>query len=136
MPLVVFVYSGDYTEKDVAEHVASLGRLLATQRRCGVIFQLTGARALNAHERALFARFIREHSADLKRVCVAAALVTDSALHHGVLTAVSWVVPMPCEVKVFSKAHEADTWMLQRLSHAGVSESALSQELRLTIPRC
>jgi len=119
-PIVVFHYPKDYSERDVAEHIADMTRLLRGNQPCGVIFHLTGARAFNANERAMFARFIKQYSTWLTRVCVASSLVTTSALHHGVLTAVSWVVPMPCDVKVHSQFDDALNWVSAKLAGRGL----------------
>lgn len=122
--MVVFTYTGDYSEADVVKHLEGLEALLREGRRCGVIFQLTGARVFSAKERGLFATFLKSHNRALAHTCVVASLVTTNPLHNGVLTAVTWVAPMPCPVKVFSKLDDARTWVnaaLTQLSPATTS---------------
>lgn len=114
-PLLVFHYPEQYSSEDVTVHVTELTNLLMRGQRCAAIFHLTGARAFNATERALFAGFVKEHAELVSRFVAAASLVTDSPLHLGVLTAVSWFVPMPCEVKVHLRLPDALGWARGRL---------------------
>jgi hypothetical protein len=118
-PLVVFTYTGNYSEADVVTHLQGFEQLVRAGRRCALVFQLTGSRVFSAKERSLFAQFVRAHSTALKQVCAVAGVVTTNPLHNGVLTAVAWVVPMPCPVKVFSRIQDAESWALGHLALTG-----------------
>ena len=77
----------------------------------------------NASERKLLADMLRSGDAD--RVS-AHAMVTDSALVRGVMTALDWVVKKPFKESAFADAREAVRWLATFTPELHVTEVVLA----------
>jgi hypothetical protein len=83
----------------------------------------------NAAERKLLADLLRSGAAD--RI-VAHALVTDSALIRGVMTALDWLVKKPFKESAFADPREAVRWLATFTPDLHVTEVVLG--LRAVVP--
>ena len=77
----------------------------------------------NANERKLLAEMLRSGDADS---ILGHAMVTDSALVRGVLTALDWVVKKPFKESVFGDAREAIRWLATITPELRVTEVVLA----------
>jgi hypothetical protein len=58
--------------------------------------------------------------AALGKRCVAQAIVMDSAIVRGAVTAVFWLQPPPWPIKTFASMEEADRWIRERIVEEGM----------------
>jgi hypothetical protein len=83
----------------------------------------------NAAERALLAELLRSGAADKIR---AHAMVTDSALVRGVMTALDWLVKKPFKESAFADPREAVRWLATFTTDLHVTEIVLG--IRAVVP--
>lgn len=110
--------------------IAGLRRSLTTEPRPITMLTVTHeAVPPNAAERKLLADLLRSGAAD--RV-LAHALVTDSALVRGVLTALDWLVKKPFKETAFADPREAVRWLAGFAPDLHVTEVVLG--IRAVVP--
>ena len=104
----------DGAEPDFETFLARSNELLATGERFAVVIDLHGNHA-NAERRSRLAAWYRAHQPSVARQVVAVAVVASSALHRGVVTAMSWLVTSPMPVASFAAAASARAWARQQM---------------------
>lgn len=73
------------------------------------------ATSLNAAQRKRLGDFTRKHEHRLAEVVIATAIVAESAVVRGAITAINWFAPPKFPQRVFSTRLEAETWLQERL---------------------
>jgi len=89
-----------------------------------IIADVRVAEVPSATERRLVGEAIRANDNCLRRILCGWAVVTDSLLHRGVITAISWISPSPCPLSTFSSVSRAEAWAQRQLSGVGSSSSS------------
>ena len=112
-------YPAQYTSEDIDGHLDRLRHYLSRNESFGVVFDLRHTRGLSATERASFGSFLQRHTGSLSRLCVGASIVTVSMVHRGVLTALSWIAPMPFAVHTAIDLDAGAGWIMARLEEHG-----------------
>lgn len=95
---------------DLDGFYADLDRLLARRETFATVQDLSGASPLDPKRRKRFAQFLAERAEVIKHYLVCNAIVVDSALTRGFVTAILWVTPSPVPYKVFATRADAIAW--------------------------
>ena len=74
------------------------------------------ASGLSSLQRKRMSEFAKTNERTLARVIIATAIVADSPMVRGVITAINWFAPPPYPQRVFSRRAEAETWLRERIS--------------------
>jgi hypothetical protein len=91
-------------------------KLLARGERVAYVHDLSGGKPMSATRRRRFSRFIEDERERLQRYVACVAVVLDSRVFEGVVTAVTWVVPPFVPLKVFySDKNAAYEWARSQL---------------------
>ena len=80
---------------------------------------LRGVQRLDAARRRRFVEFVEGNAEELREIVLGYAVLVDSKLMSGVVTAVLWLVQPPSPMKVFSNVAEAEAWLLSLQGDAG-----------------
>lgn len=118
-PLAVFESPGarPVSEIDTDSFYAELDRLLRRRERFATLHDLRDTRP-DATRRKRFADWIETHEAELRLRLAAHAVVVDSTLQRGMITAILWMTSPPCPMKVFDDREEAERWLLEMLARS------------------
>jgi hypothetical protein len=120
MPLVVdstllpelrLRYVGEYADEELSRFFSELEAVLRVPGRKVCVIDLTRAKPGSARHRQLQVAWIRKHEAALARDFAAAAIVTDSAIIRGTVTAVFWIRPLPFPTHVAATLASAEVWL-------------------------
>lgn len=84
-----------------------------------IVADCTTADAPNARIRKLMSTTFQENDATLRKVVVCWAVVMNSGLVRGVITALSWVYPPPMPFATHESISGAEAWCLHELSRKG-----------------
>lgn len=84
----------------------------------GIVHDIRGMPGLDAVQRKQFADYIEQKEGQLRDLIVGHAVVVDSAVERGIVTAVLWIRPAPFAVKVFTNERKAKEWIVGQLSSA------------------
>lgn len=85
--------------------------LLKQPGRKVCLFDLTKATTGTARQRQTQAAWIGKNEEALARDFAAAAIVTDSAIVRGTVTAIFWIRPLPFPTRVVATLEAADAWL-------------------------
>jgi len=110
-PLVVLRWGRQYTDAEWAAVITRMGELIQ-RGPFGVINDIRGGAAPTPVQRRTIASLYEEHDAAVRANFLAGALVGDSMLLRGVLTAMNWLRPAPHPVAIFGTIPAAETWVL------------------------
>jgi hypothetical protein len=116
LPLLRLRYVGEYSVAELTEFLRELDAVLDLPRRKACLIDLTGAKPGSATQRQMQANWIGEREEVLARGFSAAALVTDSAIIRGAITAVFWIRPLPFPTQVTPTLKSAEEWLEPFLS--------------------
>ena len=116
LPLLLLTYVGNYTDDELLRFFAEIEAVLAMPGRKACLIDLRQATAGTARQRQLQGEWIRKHEDTLKRDFCAAAIVTDSALIRGTVTAVFWIRPLPFPSHVTGTLELAHNWLAPYLA--------------------
>lgn len=102
----------EVSDESLAWFIADSEARLA--RRALHVSMHDGVRAggLSSRQRKIIAEHTRRVEPLLRDYMVAAAIVSRSAVVHGAITAINWLAPPVFPQKVFSRADEAEAWLL------------------------
>jgi hypothetical protein len=103
-------------------HIERLSRLLATEKRIGLLVDARGSEPLNAKQRAAVAAVHRQTFTRDPDVLVGVAVVLASALERGIMTAIVWAAGATFPTHAFATPELAFEWLQVRLPRAGLSE--------------
>ena len=119
-PLVVVVPQR-LDAADVAEFMAACDACYARRERFASLVDLTGvSEPPSAVQRKVLSDWAALRTVDMQRCSVATALVVQSPVVRGALTALQWVVTSPRPVRVVATQHEGTTFLLEALAEAGI----------------
>jgi len=110
------IYAGAYTDAELLQFLSEIDSALKVPGRKACVIDLTAAKAGTARQRGLQGEWIRTNEILLARDFAAAAVVTDSALIRGTVTAVFWIRPLPMPTHVTATVAEAEQWLAPFLS--------------------
>ncbi len=115
-PLVVIRWPrGPVTDADVEALIAlSLGHL-ARRERFASLHDGVRATGLDGRQRRRMADHVNAYRKPLGEWHVAAAIVVDSAIVRGIVTAINWLSPPPFPQRQFATRAEAEAWLLGML---------------------
>jgi hypothetical protein len=113
-------FAGSVTPADMGHVISQLLDLVARAEREGcrigllaLLDSLNPAR-VTAGMRKEHVELLRKHLPRLAAVTCAEARLVTSPILRGVLTAMSWLLPHPWPVEVFSQERDAFEWLKQR----------------------
>lgn len=105
---------------DEFEHFLEMGQ------PAGFIHDLRGVQRMDASRRRRFVEFIESHT-ELVRVLIDGyAVLVDSKVMAGVVTAVLWLVPPPCPMKMFTNEADAVAWLQARRDRRSSKPAAVA----------
>jgi hypothetical protein len=119
LPLLRLRYVGDFSDAELATFLRELEAVLELPGRKVAVFDLTEASAGSATQRQAQAAWIGKYERVLARDFAAAALVTDSAIIRGAVTAIFWIRPLPFPTRVTATVKSAEEWLAPYLSTLG-----------------
>jgi hypothetical protein len=111
LPILRLRYVGEYSEAELLRFLSEIDSVLKLPGRKACIIDLRQAKAGTARQRTLQGAWIRENEGVLARDFAAAALVTDSAIIRGTITAVFWIRPLPMPTHVTATVTDAERWL-------------------------
>lgn len=114
-PLIEIRYPDAFGSDDWAVLIEGLVGILKRDQPFAVINDVRSGAAPNALQRKQVADMYKAHPDLVKRNWLGTAFVTDSPIARGALTAVTWLIPQPHPVKVFSKYAEGEAWAQEQL---------------------
>ncbi len=106
---------GDFGSNAIEKHLAEVETYLDRGERWAAAFEMRNCRVITASERKQYTDLITRRGPHFKQTIQRCALVTESSLHRGALTAITWVVPLPFDVKFFSDSAGAERWLRETL---------------------
>jgi hypothetical protein len=122
--VVVTIYEG-WEARDLQAMFGEFEKLFQSSRRYALIVDTVRAdRVPNAMERALLTDWDVANTAHTERVNVGSAIVFNSALVRGTLTAIGWVVKRNVPIVYLPTVGEAAVWSAGKLDEAGIALSS------------
>lgn len=110
-PLVVLRAGSAYAQPEWDRMVLGMVELIR-QGPFGLITDARGGQMPNAVQRRSIVKVYEDYDRETRSHFLVAALVGESTLVRGVVTALTWVRPPPHPVKVFASLAEAEPWVL------------------------
>ena len=114
-PLVIFTLEGDLTQAQLDEHLREHRAVIDRNEPYAVVVDAMGMGSTEASFRKRYAEFISKNTPVLKRLCRGTAVVLQSPVARGAITAVTWMTTIPFPLKVFGDRHEALSWAKSQL---------------------
>ncbi|MCB9658762.1 MAG: STAS/SEC14 domain-containing protein [Polyangiales bacterium] len=114
--LVEFTYADGFTIDDFRGAMEFVARYTGQHRPIAILSEVRGTVPAGAADRRRMADIVRDHDQAAGHNICASAVVTDSTLMRGVLTAVSWIHATPYELRAFSDDDQARAWLRERLA--------------------
>jgi hypothetical protein len=111
LPVLRLCYIGDYSDAELATFLGELDGVLKLPGRKLCVFDLIRAATGTARQRQLQGAWIAKNEEALAREFAAAAIVTESAIIRGTVTAIFWIKPLPFPTKVVPTLSDADAWL-------------------------
>jgi hypothetical protein len=113
LPLAIFESPGalPVAEIDTDSFYAELARILRKRQLFATLHDIRGMRP-DAARRRRFAQWVKENEAELRQRLAAHAVVVDSGIQRGTITAILWFTSSPCPMKVFDDREQAERWLL------------------------
>lgn len=110
-PIVIVRYPGKLDQADFDRHIAKVESYLKRDQPFALLNDSRGAGAPNAGQRQAIAKVYDDHEPAVKKYWRGTAVVFDSPLIAGVLTAISWLRPPPHPFKAFTQYDEGMSWL-------------------------
>lgn len=113
-PLVVIPSPGsrDPESIDQDSFYEAFHRFREKGKRAYLIHDLRNVQRMDARRRRRFAEWAKLHSPTARELIIGYAVLIDSKIMAGVVTAVLWLLRPPCPMKVFSNPTDAEAWLL------------------------
>lgn len=102
------------SDDELAGYISDSEASLVLRNEPFVIIVHTGSR-LTLEQRKMQGDFMNRVEPVIRRYCRAYAFIVDGAVARGILTAVLWRAPPPCEWRVFTAAAEGVAWARAKL---------------------
>ena len=90
---------------------AEFDRFRAKGERAFIVHDLRGVRLMDAGRRRRFVQYAGLHSTTARELIVGYAVLIDSRITTGIVTAVLWLLRPPCPMKVFSNPADGEAWL-------------------------
>lgn len=116
LPLLRLRYVGDYSDAELTVFLHKLDAILEVPGRKVCLFDLTAAGVGTATQRQTQGKWIAKNEKVLQREFAAAAIVTDSAIIRGAVTAIFWIRPLPFPTQVTATVQSAEEWLAPYLA--------------------
>ncbi len=112
-PLVVIPSPGgrDAESIDQDSFYEEFHRFSERDERAFFIHDLRGVQRMDATRRRRFVEWAKLHSPTARKLIIGYAVLINSKLMAGVVTAVLWLMRPPAPMKVFSNRAEAEAWL-------------------------
>ncbi|MGB5694650.1 MAG: hypothetical protein WBM46_03275 [Polyangiales bacterium] len=112
-PLVTIASPGarDPEAIDQDSFYAEFHRFSERNERAFFIHDLRGVQRMDAARRRRFVQWAQLHSPTARKLVIGYAVVIDSKLMAGVVTAVLWLMRPPAPMRVFSNPADAEAWL-------------------------
>jgi len=104
-PICTMVFQGKPTDENFDSYLEEFGRHLGRPGKRVYLMDLSRASATSSKQRRKQAQFFKDYETLLGDRCLGNAIVTDSAIIRGIITAVNWIYPPPHPHKI-CKTHE------------------------------
>ncbi len=118
-PLVQITNRGA-TDADYADLFARLSGLLAQRERFVCVVGATGFAFPSVSQRKIIADWIPSVTDRLREQSLGCALITESSLQRGAITALNWIMRPEIPMGAFEARPEALAWCRDRLVEAGI----------------
>lgn len=119
LPLLRIRYDGSFSDDELRDYLGVLDGVLKVAGKKVAIIDLRTAAAASANQRRLQAEWIKRNVDRLKTSFRGAAIITDSALMRGIVTAIFWIHPLPFPTEVVPDLASAQDWVKPHLHAAG-----------------
>jgi proteasome lid subunit RPN8/RPN11 len=116
--LLVFTYSAGFTLADFEAAMVFVVEYARAHSPIAIMSEVRGTPPAGAGERRRMADIVSVADRKSGRLICGSAVVTDSAIMRGVLTAVGWIHSPPYPLRPFADDHEARAWLRERLAEA------------------
>jgi hypothetical protein len=116
-PLVVMRFGRTFSDaawQEMAEHLVDLVK----QGPYGLVSDTRGSATPTPLQRRWVSRYYAEHDREIRANLLAAAVVGDSVIARGVLTALQWLRPLPHPLQVVATLSEGEEWVLKHFPEA------------------
>lgn len=127
-----FYHVGPSTEETWHQYLKMVEAMLSVEREATLAFFAHRAEAPRPVQRQQLADFIERKRSQLHRLD-RFALVVDSALQRGALTAVNWLVKKPFEERIFNSPLAAIKWLTEK--HPQPNPGAVRDSIIGQVPR-
>jgi hypothetical protein len=122
LPLLRLAYIDAYSDLELEQFLRALDAVLDLPGRKACLIDLTRAQAGSAKQRQMQGQWIKAHESVLERDFAAAAIVTDSTIIRGAVTAVFWIRPLPFPSHVAATVENAQAWLAPYLASIRASD--------------
>jgi hypothetical protein len=116
--LVTVTWPEDGVSDADLEDFLAQSYVLVQRGRHGVLHIGIRASGLDSRQRRRVADHMKEHDAELSHAIVASAIVAESAVVFGMITAIGWLAPPNFPQKAFRVRNDAEAWLLEALRRA------------------
>jgi hypothetical protein len=116
-PLVVMRFGKTFSDAAWQEMAAQLVELVR-QGPYGLLNDTRGSAIPTPLQRRWVSRYYEEHDREIRANLLAAAVVGDSMVARGVLTALQWFRPLPHPLQVFATLSDGEEWVLRHFPEA------------------
>jgi hypothetical protein len=112
-PLVVIPSPGgrDPESIDQDSFYEEFHRFRVKGKRALFVHDLRDVQRMDARRRRRFVEWAKLHSPTARELIIGYAVLIDSKIMAGVVTAVLWFMRPPCPMKVFSNPSDAEAWL-------------------------
>jgi hypothetical protein len=110
-PLVVVSLPAEWSDAEWDAYLAQMRRFPTRRERYVTLTDARGAGTPSAAQRKRAAEVMAEDAALSKRFNVANALVFESAILRGMVTAITWLTPPPVPMQTFATPRQACEWL-------------------------
>lgn len=119
-PLVLVTWpERPVTDEDLETYLQESARHL--QRGRHVVLHLAdGASGLSSRQRKRMASYIKQHRTELRQKVLCGAIVLEKPVLRAIVTAVNWLAPPASPQRIFAHREEAQAWLEQVLTDAGL----------------
>lgn len=114
-PLVVVTWPADVVGDADLERFLARSYELVQRGRHGVLHIGIRASGLDSRQRRRVAQHMKEHDDELAHAVVATAVVAESAIIFGMITAIGWLAPPRFPQRAFRGRADAEDWIQKML---------------------
>ena len=120
LPLLRVAYRGLPDEQTWKDHFVWLSDFVRREQRFAAVVDVRqGGQTIPTHRRQ-FAEWLKRDWVLVKRHSLGAGVIVANPMQRGLITAVTWLVPMPNPIKVVSTPTDAEVFARKCLRQAGL----------------